>query len=80
MSGWQSRHKRWWEYADLMGKLRLRPQTVSKLFQQAVQVCPRISGLRQKALVSIVRQHLFQTADAEGEEACKELGRKLAAW
>ena len=48
------------EYADLMGKLRLRPQTVSKLFQQAVQVCPRISGLRQKALVSIIRQHLLQ--------------------
>ncbi len=39
------------EYADLMGELRLCPQTLGKLFQQVVQVCPLISGLGQKALV-----------------------------
>ena len=34
------------KYADFMGKLRLCPQTVGKLFQKTVQVGVLVSGLR----------------------------------
>lgn len=48
------------KYADFMREFRLCPQTVRKLFQQTVQVCPHIPDPAQKTLASLVRQRLFQ--------------------
>lgn len=36
------------EQADLMGKFRLGSQAAGQLFQQSVQICPRISNPFQK--------------------------------
>ena len=43
-----------------MGKLRLCPQAVCKLFQQAVQIGPCITGSCQKSLIGRAGQEPLQ--------------------